>query len=371
MSIHFLKVSDIRNLRKISLSLSPRVNLFYGDNGSGKTSLLEAVHILALAKSFRTNKLKPLITKGSRACTVYGEVDCSTKVGVKRGLDSLQSIKINGFLGRSIADLANLLPIQLMTPDTFNYLLTSASYRRKIIDWGAFHHEKKFIDVWKKMTISLKNRNSLLKNRVAINSKEMDVWTKIFIDSAQIVDKARLTYLQQLIPEIEVLLLKLTSISGLKINYYRGWSRNSSLEDVLTQNTNKDSMLGYTILGPQRGDLRITCHGLPATEVLSRGQQKMVVCAIKLAQGLLFENTKNRTCVYLVDDLISELDSTHCHLFAKVLKEMNSQVWITGVNGVALKNIFNDKNVKMFHVEHGEVSEIVDVEKKIVCEKIL
>lgn len=356
MTIQRLKVSDIRNLTSITLSPSPKVNLFFGDNGSGKTSLLEAIHLLAVARSFRTNKLLPVITKGRRACTVYGDISLTSKiipVGVTRSLDAPQLIRING-CSSSVADLAHLLPIQLMNPETFTCLQDGPSSRRRLFDWGAFYRDERFFLAWKKMQSSLKQRNRLLKNK-KFHSGEMSAWTQAFLSAALIVDKLRSDYIASLIPEIEVLLLRLTELSGLKLRYSQGWTKNHTLQDVLERDLNKDQVLGYTTSGPQRSDIKITYQGFPAVDVLSRGQQKMVVCAIKLAQGRLFEKQHKRACIYLVDDLPSELDETHSLLLADILKEMQSQVWVTGVHKDVLKRVFKDSDTKVFHVEHGEI----------------
>ena len=357
MTIKCLKISDIRNLNAITLSPSSKVNLFFGDNGSGKTSLLEAIHFLAVARSFRTSRLAPVIAKGKRSCTVYGDVSVSGEsipVGVTRSLDSQQLIRINGLNDSSVSDLAHVLPIQLMNPEIFTCLQDGPSNRRKLLDWGVFHQDTRFFVAWKRMQSSLKQRNSLLKSK-SFGREELAVWTQMFLSSSLIVDQLRADYIELLIPEVEALLLNLTELSGLNLMYSRGWSKNFSLEEVLERDMNKDRALGYTTSGPQRFDIKVTYQGGPADEVLSRGQQKLVVCAIKLAQGRLFEQLHKRACIYLIDDLPSELDEAHSVLFADTLKEMQSQVWVTGVHENALRCIFSDSDTKVFHVEHGNI----------------
>jgi DNA replication and repair protein RecF len=113
--------------------------------------------------------------------------------------------------------------------------------------------------------------------------------------------------------------------------------------------------MGFTQQGPQRADLRIRVNKQPAVEVLSRGQQKLVVSALKLAQGRFLERTAQRHCIYLIDDLPAELDEQNRHQFCELLEDMQCQAFITSVEPSALRSTWrSDTAVKMFHVKHAE-----------------
>ena len=360
MAICRLKVSNVRNL-SVSVAPSPKVNLFFGENGSGKTSLLESVCFLAIAKSFRTNKLKPVVRNGCRSCTVFGEVlatNYMVSVGVTRSLDHQPLIHLNGRSSGSVVDLAFILPVQLMHPKLFTCLEDGPQIRRRLMDWGVFHQFPIFWSAWKKMQTSLKQRNKLLKYCVN-REKELKAWTQTFIDSALIVDKLRSDYMSLLVPELEALLQMMTGLAGIRLVYCRGWSKGVALEDALSRDIDKDKLSGFTYSGPQRADIKLTYNGASVVETLSRGQQKIVVCAIKLAQGKLFERLKKRACVYLIDDLLSELDEKNCALLVSVLNEMQSQVWVTGVDENALRKTFlSSEEKKVFHVKHGRLCSV-------------
>ena len=116
-----------------------------------------------------------------------------------------------------------------------------------------------------------------------------------------------------------------------------------------------DCKRGFTQSGPQRADLRIKCLDHPAAEVLSRGQQKLVICALKIAQGFLFSQTTGRPCIYLLDDLAAELDEVHRSKLCQMLSTLDCQLFITSVESDTFAGNWSSMDVKVFHVEHGKL----------------
>ena len=167
MPLKRLTVTAVRNLHPVTLHPSPRINIISGDNGSGKTSLLEAIHILGLARSFRSTRLQPVIQHGQDACTVFAEMILSNgtacAIGITRSKEADYQIRIDGQTVRSAAQLAETLPLQLINPDSFRLLEGAPKQRRQYLDWGVFHVEHQFLAVWQRKKKSLKQRNSLLR----------------------------------------------------------------------------------------------------------------------------------------------------------------------------------------------------------------
>ena len=355
-----IRVTDIRNLISVTLSPSPSINILHGSNGSGKTSLLEAIHVLGTARSFRSAKVKPVIRLGQESCIVFGRVktqDTSLALGVSRSLDATCKIHINGETSRLSSDLASLLPIQVINPDTFRLLEGSPKDRRQYLDWGVFHVEHSFLQSWKRTQKAMKQRNALLRHG-KITDSLLNIWNAELAQSGEEIDKYRREYFESLKPVFEETLEQLSGLQNVQISYSRGWDKESSLRDVLERSSKKDLDAGYTQWGPHRADIRLRFKGLPAVDNLSRGQQKAVVCALKLAQGKIFSQNKPYGCVYLVDDLPSELDKDHRLRLCRMLETMKAQVFITCVDRVSLGNPWrSDTDVKMFHVEHGVLNE--------------
>ena len=368
MTIHKLMVKDVRNLQSLTIEPSPSINILHGLNGSGKTSVLEAIHLLGLARSFRTSRMKPVIRQDQQKCTVFGQIAHSgsamLNVGVSRDLqDETFQIRVSGENLRSTSELAQHLPLQLINPDTFRLLEGSPKGRRQFLDWGVFHvKQRDFLPLWKRLQKALKQRNTLLRHgrirgsALAQVRAELPVWDLELVKASEAVDKLRQEYFDELVPVFHKVLEKLTDLKGIKVSYYRGWDRDRSYAEVLKDGLERDLQSGYSHNGPQRADIRVKMDGSNAIDTLSRGQLKLVVCALKLAQGLLFSQKTGKKCTFLVDDLPSELDAPHRKALCGILQAMQSQVFITCVEQSTLSDCWlPEVNVKMFHVKQGRL----------------
>ncbi len=365
MTLKRLFIQNLRNLEGVDIAPSLQVNLIYGENGSGKTSILEAINLLALGRSFRSHKHKPLINHQQQSFTVFGRVHTDdgseVPIGISRHLDGDASFKANGVLVPSAADLAAYLPVQVINSDTFLLLEGSPKVRRQFIDWLVFHVEPNFFPTWKAIQRCLKHRNSLLR-RDRIDPFELTTWDQELVVLTDRIHEFRTQCMAQFQETFAELLREFIHIDGITLSYYRGWDKDKSYSDVLMSGFERDRRQGYTQLGSHRADLKITVNGLDAAEVLSRGQQKLLVCALKIAQGYVFTRITGRKSIYLVDDLPAELDEKHRALLVDWLDTMGTQVFITGVERETLVSSGRDKteiNPKMFHVEQGKVTEVV------------
>lgn len=363
MTLNRLFIQNLRNLEGVDITPSAQVNLIFGENGSGKTSILEAINLLALGRSFRSHKHKPLIRHQQLSFTVFGKVrtdDLSEiPIGINRTHDGEASFKANGVLVPSAADLAAYLPVQVINSETFLLLEGSPKVRRQFIDWLVFHVEHAFFPAWKAIQRCLKHRNSLLR-RDRIDPFELAPWDQELIVLTERIHGFREDSFRQFCEVFDELCKEFIKLEGIKLGYYRGWDKDRSYADVLAAGIERDQRIGYTQSGSHRADLKITIDGQDAAEILSRGQQKLLVCALKIAQGYVFTRMTGRKSVYLVDDLPAELDEKHRALLVKWLATMGTQVFITGVEKDVLVSSWLDKPEvmpKLFHVEHGKVVE--------------
>ena len=361
MSLSRISVTGVRNLQPVTLHPSPRINILYGDNGSGKTSLLEAIHILGMARSFRSARLNPIITHEHTSCTVFGQVEFGTEqtsaLGISRERSGDVRIRINGESVRSAAELADTLPLQLINPDSFRLLEGAPKLRRQFLDWGVFHVEPRFLQAWQRLQQALRQRNSWLRHGT-LDAASQAAWSRELTAASEEIDGYRRAYIQALKPVFERTLASLLQLEGFQLSYYRGWDKERSLDDVLAASIERDRVMGHTQAGPQRADLRLRVGSHNAAETLSRGQQKLVVCALRIAQGHLVSDSKRGQCVYLVDDLPSELDDQHRFALCRLLEQLNCQVFITCVDSNVLRVGWRDDTpVSMFHVEHGAIAQ--------------
>ncbi len=360
MPIKHFRVQSIRNLSDVSLTPSPHINIIHGANGSGKSSLLEALHVLGLTRSFRTSKLNHLIQTQQPRCLAFAQLDAmdsgSTRpLGVERTLEGDARIRYAGAT-IDLTTLAELLPIQVINAETFQILEGSPAVRRQFIDWGVFHADRAFIRLWRGFKRVLKQRNSLLKCG-KIDPQVRQVWDREFVSYAEQLDALRRHYLTLLIPEFKQILSGLLGNVNVELSFSSGWDRKRTLDTVLAENIERDMRQGFTSAGPQRADLRLKADGHSASERLSRGQKKMVVSALKLAQGALFYKLNSRACIYLIDDLPSELDEYHSRLFCNYLEKTANQCFITCVDKAALSGCWSDDTrVDFFAIDDGAIS---------------
>jgi DNA replication and repair protein RecF len=315
-----------------------------------------------MARSFR-GSIKSLVTHGDDHCTVFGALAPTGKtLGVQRGISGEVKIKVAGSPVRTVAQLVEYLPLQTINADSFDLLMGSPGSRRQYLDWGVFHVEHRFFDQWQRFQRGIKQRNKLLR-RVKMASDELFVWTKELAQSGEALSSHREAYFKLLTPRFREIMAQLApSLTALELRYRRGWDKQSSYRDALENSLQSDLEQGYTHVGPQRADVRVLTDGHVAADTLSRGQQKLVVCGLKLAQGQLMAELGRGNCTYLVDDLPSELDRQHCGLVCELLASMKAQVFITCVQQKDIQAVWpedDQKDLAMFHVEHGAVTPAV------------
>ena len=359
MHLSQVDIKWVRNLKDVRLKPAPGINLIYGSNASGKTSLLEAIYLLSHGRSFRTSNIRSVIHNESSNLQVFAKVvqeqsGSCINLGLEKGLSHNQ-IRINQQNVTQTSRLAAYLPVQIINPEAHRLLEQGPSQRRKFIDWGLFHVEQSFHESWQQYTRILKQRNAALKERKpGANAK---LWDKQLIEASEKLTKLRLLYVQELTPYLQEYSQRLIKISPL-VQYRQGWPQETSFESALSNSSEQDVHKGYTRYGPHRADLRITDNGQPVQERFSRGQQKLLVSAMRLAQITHLRQRQSQQSVVLVDDLAAELDVSHRHRLVELLAESGAQLFITSTDA----NLFDTRawtSSKMFHVEHGQITEVI------------
>ncbi len=361
MGLSLLDILGFRNLVSVKLHPVPEgFNFIYGKNGSGKTSLLEAIYYLSLGRSFRSSQTDRVICHSSNKSSVFGHIssglDQYIPLGLERHRDGRIKFRINGEEAYSIAELASLLPVQLMDSNCHHLLDSGPAFRRKYLDFGLFYQTKDFLRVWRHYERALKQRNAALRSRVS--RQELAIWTHEVINSATQLDQLRSKYVEMLVPFLIKMVAKLLPVSDLKVAYQKGWEKSSQYAEILLTTIDKDYHLGYTQYGPHKADLQIIINEIPAKDILSRGQQKLFVCAMILARGTLLQSHANKTPIYLVDDLPSELDIASRSSLVDLLSKQKAQVFVTATEKKVWSDFLTSIPMKMFHVEHGHISEM-------------
>jgi DNA replication and repair protein RecF len=355
VSIERLEFSHVRNLRPQSFLPHPRINLLYGDNGSGKTSVLESLHLLGLGRSFRSGRIRRLINDEASECHVVALFDGGHGAGVRKLADGSSELRLDGRSDVTLAEVAQRLPLQLLNPEIMDLLDGGSKARRALLDWGVFHVEHRFFPLWQRYQRALKQRNSALRNGT-IGRLDMRPWHVELDEAALGLHAMRQAYMESLQPHMRACFAGFLPDLDLSLEYHPGWDISESLLTLLDESRERDRGRGHTQVGPHRADLRIKVNGVVADEVLSRGQKKLTVCALKLAQVARLKATGHE-CLVLVDDLASELDGGARQRLCSYLVELGMQVFITCIDPATVVPALGGAGFKMFHVEHGTVLE--------------
>lgn len=358
-TLDLLRISEVRNIQQAELKLHPRLNLIYGENGSGKTSLLEALHLLASGKSFRTSKTGTLVREEASELSIYAETAAKRRVGVNRSKRQNIQLRLDLETQKNWDQVAWLLPMQVLDAGSFSLLEGGPKARRRFLDWGVFHVEHEFVNSWRTTRKCIANRNLLLKSS-RLDEDQLRAWDNELSTAANLVDQARRKYFELFVPIFVEVYGSLTDDSlhkDLSLEYIRGWDMDLPLSDVLADSRHQDRKYGATQNGPHRADLLVKVGSASALDVLSRGQQKVLVSALKITQGRLYSQTVEDQCVYLVDDLPAELDQENRAKILATLLGLESQLFVTSVEPDSIKNsLLNDVQMATFHVERGIIT---------------
>jgi DNA replication and repair protein RecF len=354
-----LVISGIRNIQSAQLDPSPAFNLIHGKNGSGKTSVLEAIYFLSLGRSFRSHQHKPLIGDGCTEAVVYGETCDGVTLGVsrtpRRGDSPL--LKLNGSKVDTFAALTQELPLQLLNSDTFALMEGGPQERRAFLDWGVFHVKHQFLQAWRMAKRALINRNALLKRNAS--TAEIAPWSHELGAHSEVVARLRQEYLEQLKAHFASGLgAELSERLGmpLSIEYFCGWDSGQDLHVLLSEHLEKERRYGHTLFGPHRADLLFTVNGKPCSEVLSRGQLKLSVSLLKISQAQLLRASTGRSSTFLVDDLPAELDRDNQAAICRHLAALEAQTFVTSIEpALSLDLEEAGSATRLFHVKHGKV----------------
>ena len=358
MSIHQLSLQHIRHLVECQIHPDSRFNIIEGANASGKTSFLEAIYLISQVKSFRTHRINHVIQHTQDELQVVAKYQDHHNymhvIGLSRNR-SQTKIHLNQESIHLSSKLAALVPIQVITPESHRLLEDGPKFRRQFIDWGVFHVEQQFLQIWKDYHRILRQRNAALRHNQS--KQQIQSWNHAFIDITKAFHQSRQSYIQALTPIVESFTEQLIG-EATSMEYLPGWPKEQTFADALENSYEQDCQFKHTRVGPHRADLILKSRGIPVQVGLSRGQQKLLVCALRLAQIQYLQHLSQQSCIILVDDLPAELDQMHRKRLMDLLDETGAQIFITTTDAKLL-DVNPETSKKVFHVEHGKIKEVV------------
>jgi len=363
MRINDINIINFRNYNKIFIEFDQKMNILIGNNGEGKTNILESIYVLAITKSHRAYIDKNLITSGSSFSKLNGNI---TSLNGKKEMELLISTKgkrvsINRIIKKRISDYISNLTVILFCPDDLDIIKGSPGVRRKYLNIEIGQLDNKYLNYINEYNELLKNKNEYLKN---IN---YDNYNKNYIEilNNQLSDKAikiyeyRYDYIEKLNKNIKEIYKDLSS-ENLEIKYLNNLDSNTFSYDLREKLLNKmnssiknEIFRGNSLYGPHKDDIEITLNGNSVKDYGSQGQQRLSVLSIKFAELEIFKDMTGEYPILLLDDIFSELDVYKKNSILKYLnKEIQVFITTTDINDIN-KEILN--NARIFNISNGNI----------------
>ena len=321
-----LNIYNFRGLTDFELALEPGINLITGENGSGKSSILEAIFYLARGRSFRTSNPEVMIASSEQNFTLRLNLKDGLVIATERYKGGKVRHKIDGENCNTIIELSEHLPVLFLDTDSQRWLAAGPKNRRQTVDWGLFYGIRKdFYQVWREFRRCLLQRNAAIKS-----GSDFSIWDDLFLEKSLLLDALRKEYVLDLNTALDGIWdICGSAIGAINLKYHSGWSK--ELGPALQNSHERDKVLGHTSIGPHRADLSIMIDDKPASQYLSQGQQKLLTFAIMLAQAQLFNSDTGMNCLLLLDDICAELDLNRRESILNYLISSQHQVIVTGI----------------------------------------
>lgn len=355
MQLKELRIENLRNIAGVTIEFAPGLNLIEGGNGAGKTSILEAAHLLSHGASFRAHKSELLVRRGADTLSLFGEV---SSAGVEHRLGMLRragrwQARLDGDVATTLSDLFAACAVVCFDPGSHSLISGGSEGRRGYLDWGLFHVEPAFADWSRRYRRALRQRNAVLKQQGS--DEELAVWAREMSLVAEPLTRTRERYVADLLEALAPLFSRfLPELGTPGLRFRSGWPRGEALEESLAQGLARDRALGHCTRGPHRADWTLSFEAAPVHEQLSRGQEKLCAIGCLLAQAELFRRTRGEWPVIALDDFCSELDTPHQEECLAMLAASGAQILMTGTDipAVLLQRF---PPARRFHVEQGKV----------------
>ncbi len=363
MILQQLSILNYKNIAQAELQLSPKINCFIGDNGEGKTNLLDAIYFLSLCRSATTSMDAACIRHETEMTLLQGlfeREDGSREeiaLGMRRG--QKKQLKRNHKAYKRLAEHIGLIPLVMVSPLDGALIDGGSDERRRFMDIVISQYDRRYIDSLTAYNKALQQRNAMLKQETEPDAVMMDLWEEEMARHGEVLFAAREAYVHELTPMFAEIY---GTISGgrerVALEYVSHCQRGPLLE-VIRQGRQRDMIMGYSLHGAHRDELTMTLDGYPIKREGSQGQNKTYLIALKLAQFDFLHRTGSRTApLLLLDDIFDKLDARRVEQIVHlVASDRFGQIFVTDTNRDHLDQILatSDADYKLFHVTGGDV----------------
>ena len=365
MILKRISILNYKNLEQVELDFSPKMNCFIGQNGMGKTNLLDAVYYLSFCKS-ATNPIDSqnmmhhqdfFVSQGIYE-TELGDTE-EIYCGMKRR--QKKQFKRNKKEYTRLSDHIGFIPLVMVSPSDSELISGGSEERRRFMDVVISQYDKEYLEALIRYNKALQQRNTLLKNEQGFDEELMEVWEEMMAASGEVVYRKRCAFIEEFIPIFQTFYSQISQNKEEVGLVYESHAQQGNLVQLLKESRQRDQIMGYSLKGIHKDDLLMQLGDYPIKKEGSQGQNKTYLIALKLAQFDFLRRTGSHTTpLLLLDDIFDKLDASRVEQIVKLVAgDKFGQIFITDTNRDHLDKIMQkiEGEYKVFSVEDGAIHE--------------
>ena len=365
MILQELSILNYKNIEQANLSFASKINCFIGNNGEGKTNLLDAIYYLSFCKSASNPIDSQIVRHDSEFFMIQGqyineEGDCSEAYcGMKRGVK--KRFKYNKKEYKKLADHIGIIPLVIISPSDASLISGGSEERRKFMDIVISQYNKQYLDSLIRYNKALSQRNAMLKQEEEPDLSVISVIEEMMAIEGEYVYECRKSFVEKFSPNFQNIYSQLSGDKETVYLEYVSHCQRGALLDVIQRDRAKDRIMGYSLHGVHKDELNMRLGEYPIKREGSQGQNKTYLVALKLAQENFLKNSGNKTKpILLLDDIFDKLDADRVGQIVKLVSGDDfGQIFITDTNREHLDRLLLkiNKEYRIFHVEKGTITQ--------------
>lgn len=367
MILEYLSLLNYKNIEQTELLLSPNVNCFIGDNGMGKTNVLDAIYYLSFCKSSSTQQDGLNIRHGADFMMLQGRyrnalgepevVSCGVKAGQRK------HFKRNDKEYKRLSEHLGFIPLVMISPADHELITGGSEERRRFMDVVISQYSVPYLEALIRYQKTLQQRNALMKQEQEPDWSLCDVLEEMMAADADLICHARRTMLDDFLPLFRDVYNRLSNNASEEVDmHYESHSERGDLRPLLRSWRDRERIVGYTLHGPHKDNIELLMNGYNVRREGSQGQKKTYFIAMKLAQFLYLKTKGERqTPILLLDDIFDKLDAGRVACIVDYVSgDAFEQIFITDTNRDHLDSILSSatRDYRLFQVSHGIVTEM-------------
>lgn len=367
MILKQLSIINYKNLEQVELDLSPTINCFVGNNGMGKTNLLDAVYYLSFCKSYTNPVDSQIIRHGADVCMLQGKYEFNEGgateeiyCGIRRR--QKKQFKRNKKEYERLSDHVGLIPLVMISPADNELIMGASDERRRFMDIAISQFDKEYLYALVRYGKALQQRNALLKaEEKHIDATLLELWEEQMVQEGQFIFEKRKAFIADFTPIFNQFYAQISRSNEIVSFDYISQLSEENFREKLLQTRQRDILIGHTTTGVHRDELEMLLDGFPIKKVGSQGQNKTYFVSLKLAQFHFLLEKGNTTPILLLDDIFDRLDANRVEEIIKLVSGSEfGQIFISDTNRESLDGILDrtHNNYHIYSVVDGEIRRV-------------